>query len=105
MQSVTDEVEMKSYNSKRTTVDVKALVEEVNYRNRESTCSAEVRDGWNSLLEEVLMSTKNYAGFGWLSAKEVPAGERPGIVWSGEGTDNIGTPSFPDDSRRVYYVK
>jgi hypothetical protein len=80
------------------TIKIAKLIEMVNRSNRDSTCSAGVREGWNSLLGEVLHATDNYAGFGYLSATEVPKGEEPGIA----GT----TPNcvFPDETRRRYIV-
>jgi hypothetical protein len=85
--------------AKRKTIDVLFLLDKVNDRNRLSTCPADIREGWNSLLEEVLHSTGNYAGFGYLSANDVPEGEKPGISHDGDFT-----PRFPDETRRVYYT-
>ncbi len=75
------------------------LIAIVNKCNRESTCDARTRDGWNHLLGEVLLSTDNYAGFRYLSASEVPPNEKPGIA--GE----CPAYRFPDQSRREYIVK
>jgi hypothetical protein len=77
------------------TIKVVDIIARVNARNRCSTCPAETRQGWNSLLEEVLAATDNYAGFGYLKETEVPRGEQPGIA--GNGT-------FPDESRRTYCI-
>ena len=80
------------------TIKVVDLIARVNARNRCSTCPAEARKGWNSLLEEVLAATDNYAGFGYLKETEVPRGEQPGIA----GTSPDCT--FPDDTRRSYCI-
>lgn len=84
---------------KRKTVDVRALVEKVNHRNKHSTCSRAVRDGWNTFIEDILMETGNYNGFGYYLTSEVPEGCLPGMV-NGESEK-----TFPDDSRRYYYFK
>jgi hypothetical protein len=83
----------------RKTIKIADLVALVNRHNRESTCQSDVRHGWNALLEDVLHGADAYAGFGYLSAAEVPPGHQPGIV--GE-PDHF---SFPDESRRRYYLK
>jgi hypothetical protein len=77
------------------TIKVVDIIARVNARNRCSTCPAETRQGWNSLLEEILAATDNYAGFGFLNENEIPQGEKPGIA--GNGT-------FPDESRRTYCI-
>ena len=84
---------------KRKTITVLALLESVNHRNRHSTCPADVRSGWNSILEEFLQDTGNYNGFGYLRSRDVPDGCLPGI----EGTCSPIT--FPDESRRIYYTR
>lgn len=89
--------------SKRKTVSIADLLSEVNRRNKQSTCSADVRDGWNSLLETVLHNANLYEGYGYLSQEEVPPGEKPGI----DKHCRDGAPTrerFPDESRRHYYV-
>jgi hypothetical protein len=90
---------MNMSETKRRTVSIKAMVETVNARNRLSTCSAEVREGWNSLLEDVLHAGNVYAGFGYLTHDEVPAGHPAGIVHLSD--DSI---VFPDETRRYYYI-
>ena len=81
------------------TIKVVDLIAKVNARNRCSTCPAETRQGWNSLMEEVLAATGNYAGFGLLKETEVPQGEKPGRV-VGKNCDC----TFPDESRRSYCI-
>lgn len=85
----------------RKTFEVSRLVEMVNGRNRQSTCSPDMREGWNSLLESVLINTDTYAGFGYLTLLEVPQGQLPGIEYGRENEP----PEFPDESRRIYYHK
>jgi hypothetical protein len=90
------------------TVDLTALIDEVNRRNRESSCSPEARMGWNMLLEGFLHANDAYAGFGFLEAKSLtgPAkGQAPGYVPDPDGNHGPdGKHSFPDESRRVYYT-
>lgn len=88
--------------AKRKTLEIRALVETVNRRNRESTCTEDVRRGWNSLLETVLHGAGVYAGFGYLGAADVPEGEKPGIIWHGEPAETTKR-EFPDETRREYY--
>ena len=84
--------------SKRKTFDVRELIETVNSRNRASTCDPKVREGWNSLLENVLFACGVYKGFSYLSASEVPAGQPAGIIPVDSGF------CFPDESRRCYHM-
>jgi len=84
---------------RRRTIELIALVEEVNRRNRESTVSANVRQGWNSLLEAALMARNAYAGFGYYDASQLAEGMSPGIRTDAEGNN-----TFPDETRRFYYV-
>jgi len=82
----------------RQTVKIRDLIERVNSRNRNSTCEADCRWGWNSLLEEVLMANNTYAGFRYLEKREVPAGFDPGLSDVGDRR------RFPDPSRVEYLV-
>ena len=91
---------------KRKTFPVNKLIENVNERNRLSICSAEVRNGWNSVLTDILMATDNYEGFRYLQSNEVPHGELPGIYDTAIGAESENwlapvtiTKSFPDYSR------
>ena len=93
----------------RKTFDVEALKTEVNRRNQESTCNADKRAGWNSMLEEVLHSTGNYKGFGFLTPDKVPEGKAPGIR-ENRGAfplaiGNLNEDAFKgcDETRRVYF--
>ena len=88
----------------RKTFDVITMIDDVNARNRKSVVSADVRNGWNSLLETLLHDTGNYAGFNYLEASEVPEGALPGIVWAQNQNGARYAKSFPDESRRFYYV-
>lgn len=86
--------------SKRKTVNVVEMIEWTNRRNRESTCSAEIRKGWNTALEEILHLTGNYAGFGYLTVDQVPPGQLPGVI-RGATPKEV---TFPDESRVFYYT-
>ena len=117
----------------RKTFSIAKLIHTVNKRNERSTCSAEVRQGWNSLLSDVLMEADVYAGFNYLGPDDIPVGARPGIAFQdkhgnsltpikfferldaqteanflkGENvspTNNGDERTFPDESRRFYYV-
>lgn len=81
------------------TIRIEKLVGIVNSRNKFSTTDKDIRTGWNSLLEEALHKTGNYAGYGYLNAEQVPTGQLPGIA-DGPVT---GKKIFPDESRRSYY--
>ena len=83
---------------KKKTFRLADLVDKVNERNRLSTCSPEVRKGWNSLCESLLLESDVYAGFNYLSEKDVPKGHEPGIR-----TDEQGNKTFPDESRVFFY--
>lgn len=96
---------------KKKNIAVQRLIESVNAQNAGSTCSPEVRAGWNSLLENVLHETGNYRGFSYLNEFEVPKGQLPGIrlvspvQWNHDGSKIIAQAvrEFPDESRRRYY--
>ena len=79
----------------RKTITVAKLVEMVNARNACSTCAPELRQGWNSFLEEVLAHTGNYLGFHFLDGSQVPVGTAPGI-------DRNDCAARVDETRRVY---
>ena len=82
----------------RKTTRIVSLIKYVNRRNEWSTCPSDVRNGWNTLLEQILHSSGNYAGFRYLQVSEVPPGEQPGI----QIVDGVNT--YPDESRRQYYI-
>lgn len=63
----------------RKTASLQSLVDEVNERNRNSTCIAAIRYGWSDLLECALLRANAYKGFRHLQKHEVPEGEKPGI--------------------------
>lgn len=83
--------------AKRKTFKVEILKKKINGRNRQSICSADCRNAWNSVLADILMDTGNYEGFRYLDKDEVPAGELPGIE------RESGLSTFPDSSRVEYY--
>lgn len=84
----------------RKTINVRELLDRVNRRNAESTVAPGLRAGWNALLEEVLRSTGNQAGYAYLEQDKVPADQLPGVIRDAAGN----CVSFPDDSRRFYYA-
>ena len=47
---------------KRKTFKITELIKMVNRMNEESTCSPEIRIGWNCFVEGILMETKTYEG-------------------------------------------
>jgi hypothetical protein len=69
------------------TVAVEELVAIVNRRNRFSKDLPLVRQGWNSLTEDVLLMTGKYKGSRLLGPDEVPAGEMPGLMEGGRNGD------------------
>ena len=83
----------------RKTVRIAKILENVNYRNKHSTCVPGIREGWNTMLEEILMDADAYAGYGYYEKKDVPEGCEPGIIRHDDPTDN----EFPDETRRFYY--
>jgi len=80
------------------TIKLIDLINEVNRRNKESTCKPEVREGWNSLLESILHTSECYEGYTYLYRHEVPIGQLPGI--RGIALDK----EYPDVTRRSYRV-
>ncbi len=84
------------------TFNVQDLVEQINRRNRKSTCVPEVRRGWNCVLEDILMETNQYRGFGYLKQEEVPEGHRCGMIPADDIRNT--THEFPDETRRFYYT-
>lgn len=64
---------------KRKTVKVVELVKEANLMLRNSTCEPEVRQGVINFLEHFLHETGSYKGVAYLTEKEVPEGQKPGI--------------------------
>ena len=119
---------------KRKTFSIAQLLHTVNKRNAASTCSPDVRQGWNSILSQVLMDADVYSGYNYLGPEDIPVGQRPGIAFQDkdgnsltptefyerlddlhrqkllEGAASDFTPKngderlYPDESRRFYYV-
>lgn len=86
----------------RKTVDVAALKAEVNEMLASSTTSPNVRLGMCTVLENVLMSTGNYKGFGYLTADMMPnVNGLPGMHIDANG--KVITDRETDDTRRYYY--
>lgn len=90
---------------RRKTVNVADLVKETNRILRESTCSAEMRKGVMITMENILMDTKNYRGFRYLTPDEVPAGHLPGINTAehGQFEEDYEKRFANTDSSRVNY--
>lgn len=87
---------------KRKTFDIAELLYTVNSRNTGSTCSADVRQGWNSLLETVLHSADLYNGYGYLEQGDLKGSavnSRPGIEFVSipEWVEDTRTPSDMDE--------
>jgi hypothetical protein len=115
---------------KRKTFSVAQALFDINQKNQLSTCSAEVRQGWNSMIETILMAAEVYTGFGYLRSPDLPTGQKAGIRFTNamgveltaeEYYDRLTTDhanqkrglptrytgdqkSYPDESRRTYYV-
>lgn len=83
----------------RKTVSVALLLFKTNFRNMVSTVPREVRQAWNTEMEDILHDTGNYKGYSYLDHNQVPPGEKPGIR-----TDREGFPDFSDtDPTRVCF--
>lgn len=80
------------------TIAVEKVLEMINHLNANSTIDSQFRHGANSFAERILHESNAYAGFGYLEAHQVPAGQVPGCVRLADGSF-----VFPDESRRVYY--
>ena len=93
----------------RKTIKVDELMATVNESLAKSTCAPDIRQGMMNVLEHVLNSTDNYRGFRYLTLRDVPAGEKPGInykVSNGvQGPHPDYTKRFENtDSTRVQYI-
>lgn len=91
--------------SKKKTVYIRKLIEEVNHKNRNSTCSPLTREGWNHLLECVLHAAGVYEGYSYLRSRDIPPGQLPGIApldkpLSEGPFKNV----YPDETRRCYNI-
>ena len=88
----------------------KKIIEIVNLRNKKSTCCPEVRQGWNSLLEEILHANGDYKGFGYYTNFDLPVALNPGIRYVADKS-GLRSPCDNrqerfkncDDTRRHYY--
>lgn len=88
----------------RKMIRLRELVEWVNERNATSTCDPAVREGWNSLVNHVLMQADAYAGFGCLGANDLQGdakGHPPGIIFDHSGEHRH---EFPDETRIRFFV-
>jgi hypothetical protein len=80
---------------KRKTFDIAELLYTVNCRNAGSTCSPDVRQGWNSLLETVLHGADLYNGYGYLEQKNL----KGSAVNSRPGIEFVSLPEWIEDTR------
>ena len=88
------------------TISVEFIKDIINYKNHMSTCAPEVRRGWNSILQDILMQTGNYRGFYYLRSGEVPDSEVAGILTNAQGDicyREDGMPFFPDETRINFF--
>ena len=76
------------------------MIDKVNQRNQFSTCSSEIRLGWNCMLADILHDNNVYAGFRYLYEYDVPQGQKPGIIFDANGP---GQHLFPDESRKFFH--
>ncbi len=109
----------------RKTANVAEILRSVNMKLARTTCPPHVRLGMICVLETILHDAGLYAGFGYLSADDMernghsnyPGCQKPGIrydyadggtataeEWYGNLPSGKVIQSFPDDSRRYYYV-
>jgi hypothetical protein len=86
--------------AKRKTVKLSDIIDSVNRKNMYSTCSPEIRQGWNAMLADILHQANSYAGFGYYTQDQVPEGHEPGII---RNDDMPCLNQFPDETRRFYY--
>jgi len=87
------------------TFQVETLKKMVNESLKGSTCSADIRKGQMAMLEQVLHDSKNYKGFRYLLAIEVPKGQIPGMHVHGtiENTPYEARFKNTDPSRVEYF--
>jgi hypothetical protein len=92
----------------RKTIDVATLTDSVNEMLAAGWTSQEERRGMCLVLERVLFKTGNYRGYRYLTEREVPVGEKPGIN-PGEPSDDlddrIARFKNTDGTRVEYYIK
>lgn len=88
----------------RKTVRLRDLIQWVNRANASSTCDPRVREGWNALVNSLLMDSDAYIGFWCLRAHELTgdaAGYPPGIVFDHSGEHRH---EFPDETRIRFFI-
>jgi hypothetical protein len=85
--------------ARKKTIQISALIDMVNERNRSIYGSREGRLARNYFLETILHETGNYEGFRYYSKDELPEGVLAGVIRN----DENGERTFPDDSRVSYY--
>ena len=87
--------------ARRKTLYVEQLKDQVNDILAASVVSADERRGMLKILEHVLHETGNYRGFRYLVLKEVPLGQKPGLVIDEHGSRWVNT--LDTDNTRVEY--
>ena len=88
----------------RKTISVSSLKQKVNEMLAQSICRQE-RFGMIRVLEFTLHETGNYRGFRYLTEREVPTGELPGINVDDKGPLDDILARFQDtDCTRVEYL-
>lgn len=116
----------------RKTASIASILKRTNYKLLHSTCSPDVRRGMADVLSVILMDAGLYAGYGYITHKQLVDAdnwsEKAGIVYyDGRSTMEVepnvyfdelterrerGLPAdggrykkeYPDESRRFYYV-
>ena len=86
------------------TVDVQAIKDKLNDLLRNSRGNDPyikgVRQGYITIVEEILMATGNYKGYRYLTAGEMNYGDEPGVSYDWEGR---GVTKFLDETRISFY--
>ena len=93
---------------KRKTIAVAEMTRRVNEMLVHGYSSREERHGMIQVLENMLFATGNYRGYRYLSKREVPAGELPGINLDTAGnplSDQLERFRNTDGTRVEYYVE
>jgi hypothetical protein len=91
---------------RRKTLNVTEFKDLINRILAQSTDSKEFRRGLQFALQQALDKTDTYRGFRYLTVREVPAGEKPGInidPKTGEYSDDYEERFADTDRSRVQY--
>jgi hypothetical protein len=92
---------------KRKTIAVAEMTRRVNDMLMHGYSSREERIGMIQVLENILFATGNYRGYRYLTQREVPAGELPGINLDEDGNplSDLLERFINTDGTRVEYYK